>query len=306
MRRDLRFEAVYPFPPERVWRAITDREELTQWLMANDFEPRLGHRFQFRGKPKPASGVAIECEVIEMEKPRQLAYRWVSGELNTIVRFRLESADDGGTRLILEQSGFEAAGGSMISAMLLWNRALRAKLPEVISGIATSNVGCNVDIRNVLIERYAQGGNAFAELIQGIPTDLVDVAPAEGEWNARETALHIVDAEIVGAMRLRMIAAQPGSTLKAYAGDIWARELGYKGQSLLPALELFQSLRRVTTEMLRRLPASAWANVGDHEEAGEVTLESLLDSHCQHAEAHLEEITGLLKRGSSMTTVAAR
>lgn len=305
MRRDLRFEAVYPFPPERVWRAITDRDELTQWLMANDFEPRTGHRFQFRGKAKAGSEGAVECEVIEMEKPRQLTYRWVSGNLNTIVRFRLESADDGGTRLILEHSGFEAAGGSMVSAMLLWNRALREKLPEVVSGIAASKVDCNVDIANLLIERYAQGGDAFAEVIKGIPVDLVDAVPADGEWSARQTAHHIVDSEIVGAMRLRMIAAQPGSKLSAYAGHIWARELGYKGQALEPAVELFQALRRVTTGMLRRVPVSAWSNVGDHEEAGEVTLASLLDSHCQHAEAHMEEITGLLKRLRTTATVVA-
>jgi hypothetical protein len=36
--------------------------------------------------------------------------------------------------------------------------------------------------------------------------------------------------------------------------------------------------------MLRQLPVSAW-HVAEEEEAGEVTLISLLDSHCQHAEA---------------------
>jgi hypothetical protein len=48
--------------------------------------------------------------------------------------------------------------------------------------------------------------------------------------------------------------------------------------------------------MLRWVPLAAWAHVGEHEEAGEITLESLLDSHCEHAEAHMEEIAALLKR----------
>ena len=44
MKRDLRFEATYPHPPERVWRALTDPKALAEWLMENDFEPRLGHQ----------------------------------------------------------------------------------------------------------------------------------------------------------------------------------------------------------------------------------------------------------------------
>jgi len=43
MKRDLRFEAVYDHPIERVWRAITDSQAIAQWLMKNDFEPRVGH-----------------------------------------------------------------------------------------------------------------------------------------------------------------------------------------------------------------------------------------------------------------------
>src|SRR5262249_17808941 len=38
---------VYPQPPERVWRALTTPEELAQWLMPNDFAPKVGHKFQF-------------------------------------------------------------------------------------------------------------------------------------------------------------------------------------------------------------------------------------------------------------------
>jgi uncharacterized protein YndB with AHSA1/START domain len=296
MKRDLRFEAVYPYPPERLWRALTSRDELKHWLMDNDFEARTGHKFQFRGKARPNFDGVVDCEVIELEQPRRIAYRWVSGSLNTVVRFQLELAENGGTRVILEHMGFESTGDTMISALVAWNRMLREALPETISGIPVSTVRCNVDIVNALVERYERGASVFADLLALVPAESIDLVPVEGEWSVRQTALHIVDAEIVGAMRLRLLAAQPGSKLTAYAGNIWARELGYARQPLEPALELFQALRYATSEILRRLPVSAWSNRGEHEESGELTLEALLDSHCEHAEAHLSDLATLVQK----------
>ena len=301
MKRDLRFEAVYLSPPERVWRALTQREELAQWLMDNDFEANPGHKFRFHDKPRPGFEGTVNCEVIEIDAPRRLAYRWISGELHTIVRFLLEPAPGGGTRLILEHSGFEGGGGTMISAVLAWKRRLREALPQIFAEDTAATVDCNLDVITALIERYERGASAFPVLMSEIPSQIVDLAPADGEWSAHQTALHIVDAEIVGAMRLRMIAAQPGAKLTSYAGDVWGRELGYEKLPLAPAIELFQVLRQTTAAMLRSLPAQAWLHRAEHEEAGEITLESYLDSHCEHAEIHMQEIEAILKRLSSAT-----
>jgi len=296
LKRDLRFEAVYPYPPERVWRALTDRGELGQWLMRNNFDPNLGHQFQFHDKPRPGFSGAVNCEVIEVETQRRLAYKWISEGLNTIVRFSLEPAPGGGTRLILEHSGFDGAGGMMISALLSWNRRLRATLPRIFGGGSTPTVQCSMDVVSALMERYERGAAEFTKLMSSIPADIISVAAAAGEWSAHQTALHIVDAEMVGAMRLRMIAAQPGSKLSSYAGDVWGRELAYAKQPLAPGIELFQALRRTTAIMLRALPASSWAHRAEHEEAGEVTLESYLDSHCEHAEIHMQEIEEIVRK----------
>ena len=151
-----------------------------------------------------------------------------------------------------------------------------------------------MDVITALIERYERGVAAFTQLMSDISPKIVSLPAAEGEWSAHQMAMHIVDAEIVGAMRLRMIAAQPGSKLSSYAGDVWGRELAYAKLPLAPAIELFQALRRNTAAMLRALPASAWLHRAEHEEAGQVTLESYLDSHCQHAEIHMREIEDIV------------
>lgn len=105
----IKTKVFYPYPPEQVWLAIADRRGLAAWLMDNDFEPRIGHKFRFQAQPLPGLDKIIHCEVIELEKPRRLSYTWQGENLSksTIVTWTLEPID-GGTHLQLEHTGFES------------------------------------------------------------------------------------------------------------------------------------------------------------------------------------------------------
>lgn len=144
MKRDLKLERVYPQPPERVWRALTDRRALSQWLMETDFEPTLGHSFTFRSRPQPGWDGITYCEVTELDPPRRLAYTWRGGPgkdrpltLDTVVRFTL-TPDGSGTRLTLEHTGFSGLKSVLVSFMMKagWNKMLRTSLDRVIAGLA--------------------------------------------------------------------------------------------------------------------------------------------------------------------------
>jgi uncharacterized protein YndB with AHSA1/START domain len=136
MSRTVVFEVVYPHPPERVWRALTDRDALSEWLLPNNFEPRLGHKFQFWSPPGPGSHGVIECEVVELDEPRRLSYTWQSepDQLPTLVTWTLEPTN-GGTRLRLEH---EVWGGQVALALgampaSSWDWVLRVRLPEILT-----------------------------------------------------------------------------------------------------------------------------------------------------------------------------
>jgi uncharacterized protein YndB with AHSA1/START domain len=140
MKRDLKLERVYPHAPERVWRALTDRRALSQWLMETDFEPRLGHRFTFRAKPQPGWDGVTYCEVTELDPPRRVAYTWRGGSgqdrpptLDTVVRFTL-TPEGSGTRLTLEHTGFAGFKAIFVSFMMKagWTKMLRSRLGVVI------------------------------------------------------------------------------------------------------------------------------------------------------------------------------
>ena len=43
--RSVVVEREMPFPPEKIWRALTQPHLIEEWLMKNDFKPVVGHRF---------------------------------------------------------------------------------------------------------------------------------------------------------------------------------------------------------------------------------------------------------------------
>lgn len=103
--RSVVIERVFPHPPERLWRALTEKPLIAQWLMNNDFEPVAGRRFQFRADPMPQWDGVIECEVLIVEPMRQLSYRWAALGLDSVVLWTL-TATEGGTHVRMEHSGF--------------------------------------------------------------------------------------------------------------------------------------------------------------------------------------------------------
>jgi uncharacterized protein YndB with AHSA1/START domain len=136
MKRDIKLSAFYPFPPERVWRALTDSKALSTWLMPNDFEPRIGHKFNFKTKPAPGFDGIVYCEVLELNEPVRLAYSWRGGPINTVLSFDLEDVKNG-TNLTLQHNGFEGIKAIMVSFMMGsgWKKMFRSTLPSVIENI---------------------------------------------------------------------------------------------------------------------------------------------------------------------------
>ncbi|WP_260398101.1 MULTISPECIES: SRPBCC domain-containing protein [Bacillaceae] len=105
-------------PIEKVWLALTDANTLAKWVMANDFKPVVGHKFQFRNEQW---NLIIDSEVLEMEEPYKLSYTWVGGGINTTVTWTLKH-EDGTTYLHLEQTGFEKEDQAFNGAKFGWAR----------------------------------------------------------------------------------------------------------------------------------------------------------------------------------------
>jgi uncharacterized protein YndB with AHSA1/START domain len=113
MTKTIKHQFFFPHPNETVWEYLTKPELLEQWLMKNDFQPVVGHDFQFRTNPIPGldfDGIC-HCKVLEIVPFQKLSYSWKAGSgngefsLDTLVVWKLVS-NDKGTDLFLEHSGF--------------------------------------------------------------------------------------------------------------------------------------------------------------------------------------------------------
>jgi len=125
-------EREMPHSPEKIWRALTSSALIADWLMENDFEAEVGRKFQFRAKPMPGWKGITNCEVIELDEPRRLAYRWGDGSesesgLRTIVTWTL-TPTAGGTLVRMEQSGFQERDEAGY-------RAMSGGWPHIIAGL---------------------------------------------------------------------------------------------------------------------------------------------------------------------------
>jgi uncharacterized protein YndB with AHSA1/START domain len=130
-------EVIYPYPVERVWRALTDSRALAKWLMPNDFEPRLGHKFCFVREPRGAEREVIECQVVELQRPVRLAYTWQdqSGRPPSIVTWTLTPLAEG-THLRLEHRESDTAVAGDWHGPL---EALETLLSEIQRAVVNGN-----------------------------------------------------------------------------------------------------------------------------------------------------------------------
>ena len=120
-------ERELPFPPEKIWRALTQPHLIEEWLMKNDFKPVVGHGFNFR-----ADWGAVDCQVLAVEPNKTLSYTWAAYGLESVVTWTLTPTRTG-THLRMEQSGFrpdqqQAYGGAKAG----WHQFF-AKLEQVLT-----------------------------------------------------------------------------------------------------------------------------------------------------------------------------
>ena len=100
--RSVVVEREIPFPPEKIWRALTQPHLIADWLMKNDFVPVVDHRFKLS-----ADWGSVDCQVLEVEPNKTLSYTWEAMGLESVVTWTI-TATGTGTHLRMEQSGFRA------------------------------------------------------------------------------------------------------------------------------------------------------------------------------------------------------
>ncbi|MFE2297229.1 SRPBCC family protein [Streptomyces sp. NPDC059445] len=94
-RPAVRFSRVHDHPADRLWRFLTDPDELVAWFPSRaEMELRPGGTITFSGDPHMPGSTG---RVLAVDPPRRLSFEWGGDEL----RFDLEVLDGGRTRFTL-------------------------------------------------------------------------------------------------------------------------------------------------------------------------------------------------------------
>ena len=132
--RTLVIEREMSHPPEKIWRALTEGPLIEEWLMTNDFQPVVGHRFSFRATPVKNWNGVIECEVLVVEPHARLVYSWSALGLESAVTWTLTPTESG-THVRMEQSGFPSEeGANYKGAKYGWNKFI-GNMERVVGGL---------------------------------------------------------------------------------------------------------------------------------------------------------------------------
>lgn len=112
MQKSIQQTYFFPHSQDVVWEYLTNADLLSLWLMKNDFQPVVGHQFNFKANPMPQlnfDGI-VHCTVLSINPKDKLSYTWQCGpgdkiEIDSIVEWTLVPKENG-TELQLNHGNF--------------------------------------------------------------------------------------------------------------------------------------------------------------------------------------------------------
>jgi uncharacterized protein YndB with AHSA1/START domain len=129
------FEFDLHHSPEKVWRALTDPVLLTEWLLpVIELKLEPGAAFTLKTQPQPGWDGIVNCRFLEIEAHRKLSWRWIVGDIDTVVTFTLTPTASG-TRLSLVQSGFRPDQKQNFGGARYGWKMMGGKLVDLLAGL---------------------------------------------------------------------------------------------------------------------------------------------------------------------------
>ena len=139
-------ERMFNVPPSKVWKAITDRNEMKEWYFdLPEYKAEAGFKFQFSGGPTPDRQYLHLCEVTEAIPGRKLTHSWRYDGYAGISFVTFELLDQGGhTLLKFSHSGIEtfpADNPDLAKKNFVegWNQIIQTSLKEYLEGGGNSD-----------------------------------------------------------------------------------------------------------------------------------------------------------------------
>jgi uncharacterized damage-inducible protein DinB len=138
-----------------------------------------------------------------------------------------------------------------------------------------------------LIDRYLAGPDLVHSAVQRMNEEQLNAKPVAGKWSTRQVVCHLADFEPIYADRMKRVIAEQWPTFFGGDPDTFAAHLGYDHRSVEAEVSFLTATRQHVAAILNELKATDFQRVGNHAEAGPMTLEDLLRDVANHVPHHV-------------------
>ncbi len=145
-------------------------------------------------------------------------------------------------------------------------------------------------VHNYALQSLAGSPDVFLALTRGMTDEEADRRPDPARFTIREAIAHLADWEGVFLKRMTDTRDTDNATLQGYDEGQWAIDHDYAHSDWQTELERFREGRARCLEFLRALSPAQRARIGQHTEAGPITLEEQMLLMTVHDGYHLAQV----------------
>jgi uncharacterized damage-inducible protein DinB len=146
-----------------------------------------------------------------------------------------------------------------------------------------------------VITQFLEGYEQLTKAIEGLSPEQMKLVIEEGKWTIYENVIHVVDAELVYAERIKRVIAEDAPVFLPFDQDLWTTQLNYHQSNIKDYLELFRLTRVTVASLLQEQDPSIWEKRG-RKGAEEITLKQLIEALIDHVQNHVRTINRLTSK----------
>lgn len=144
--------------------------------------------------------------------------------------------------------------------------------------------------RKEKIERLRALPADAALAVKGLDDRQLDTTYRAGGWTVRQVIHHVADSHLNLYVRVRKLLTEDAPAMSLYDQDGWAALPDATSAPVELSLALLGALHSRLVHVLEHVEPRSWSRVGVHPEAGEMTLDQIVDLIAWHGDHHVAQV----------------
>lgn len=140
------------------------------------------------------------------------------------------------------------------------------------------------------LREFSAGPAQVRAAIAGLDPATLNRRPPREDWSIRDVVIHLADAELVRATRLRYLIAEDEPLVVPFDEERWKRRLHYLFRDVEAALALFELTVFTSAELLEQCDAAAFERDGARPDGSRLRVRDLLEAGVAHVKEHVGQI----------------